>query len=146
MKTMKRIIALAVLAVAATGAMASDNKLMKPIAAAMENNDAKAKLNNGVQFFFAGQPTPKVLEKRGQDKTSKKTNSFGKSSDAACNWAFLSAMMQLEKMAIQKGANAVVNIVSNYGNVETPSATEFECHEGNIMAGVAFKADFVILK
>jgi hypothetical protein len=140
---MKRIIAVAVLAAVASGAMAADDKLMKPIAAAMAANGAEAKLNNGVQFFFAGQPTPKVLEKRGSDKTSQKTNSFGKSSDTACNWAFLSAMLRFEKRAKELGANAVVNITSNYGNIETASATEFECHEGNIMAGVAFKADFV---
>lgn len=40
-------------------------------------------------------------------------------------------------------ANAVVNIVSNFNNVEMASATEFECAEGAIMAGVALKGDFV---
>jgi uncharacterized protein YbjQ (UPF0145 family) len=140
---MKKIIVMAVLAAAATGAMAADNKLMLPIASAMAANDAQAKLNNGVQFFFAGQPTPKVIDKLGMDKTSQKTNSFGKSADTACNWAFLSAMLRLEKRAKDLGANAVVNITSNYGNVEHASATEFECHEGNIMAGVALKGEFV---
>lgn len=142
---MKRMIAVAVLAVAASSAMAADNKVMMPISAAMAANDAQAKLNNGVQFFFAGQSTPKVSEKLAQDKTSQKTNSFGKSKETACNWAFLSAMLRFEKRAKELGADAVVNIVSNYGNVENASATEFECHEGNIMAGVAFKGDFVRL-
>lgn len=140
---MKKIIVLAVLAAAASGAMAADNKKMMPIEAAMAANDAQAKLNNGVQFFFAGQPTPKVIDKLGTDKTSQKTNSFGKSAETSCNWAFLSAMMRLEKRAKDLGANAVVNIVSNYGNVEMASATEFECHDGNIMTGVALKGDFV---
>jgi len=140
---MKKMIVMAVLAAVATGAMAGDAKLKMPIAAAMAANGAEAKLNNGVQFFFAGQATPKVLEKLGVDKTSQKTNSFGKSAETACNWAFLSAMMRLEKRAKDLGANAVVNITSNYGNVESASATEFECHEGAIMAGVALKGDFV---
>jgi uncharacterized protein YbjQ (UPF0145 family) len=138
---MKRMIAVAVLAAVAGGAMAADNKLMKPIADAMAANDAQAKLNNGVKFYFAGQSTPKFT-KVGVGKTSQKTNTFNKSADAACSWAFLSAMMALEKRAQQLGADAVVNITSNYGNVETASATEYECHEGNIVAGVAFKADF----
>jgi uncharacterized protein YbjQ (UPF0145 family) len=140
---MKKFFVMAVLAAAATSAMASDAKLKMPIAGAMAANGAEAKLNNGVQFFFAGQATPKVLEKLGVDKTSQKTNSFGKSAETACNWAFLSAMMRLEKRAKDLGANAVVNITSNYGNVESASATEFECHEGAIMAGVALKGDFV---
>ena len=36
-----------------------------------------------------------------------------------------------------------VNIVSNYKNVEYTSETDFECHVGNVVGGVALKADFV---
>ena len=139
---MKKVILMAVLAGCALSAQASDNKLMLPIDNAFNANDAKARLGDDVKFYFAGQPTPKVIEKRGSDKTSQKTNSFNKSAEKACNWAFLSAMLQLEKRAREMGANAVINIVSNYKNVENASATEFECHEGALMAGVAFKADF----
>ncbi|MFC0250535.1 hypothetical protein [Massilia consociata] len=46
----------------------------------------------------------------------------------------------------QLGANAVVNIVSNYKNVENSSATEFECHDGAMMTGVALKGEFVRIK
>lgn len=139
---MKKAILMAVLAGCALSAQASDNKLMLPIDNALNANDAKARLGEDVKFYFAGQPTPKVIEKRGSDKTSQKTNSFNKSAEKACNWAFLSAMLQLEKRAKEMGANAVINIVSNYKNVENASATEFECHEGALMAGVALKADF----
>lgn len=140
---MKKAIAMVVMAVAASSAMAADTKIMLPISGAMGANDAAAKLSGDVKFFFAGQPTPKVLETLATDKTSQKTNAFGKSDEAACNWVFLSAMMRLEKRAKELGANAVVNIVSNYKNVENASATQFECHAGAIMAGVAFKGDFV---
>src|SRR4051812_8242038 len=139
---MKQAIAMAVLACCALSAQASDTKLMFPIEAALNANDAKARLGDDVKFYFAGQPTPKVIEKRGSDKTSQKTNSFNKSAEKACNWAFLSAMLALQKRAHDMGANAVINIVSNYKNVENASATEFECHEGALMAGVALKADF----
>ena len=139
---MKKAILMALLAGCALSAQASDNKLMLPIDNALNANDAKGRLGDDVKFYFAGQPTPKVIEKRGSDKTSQKTNSFNKSAEKACNWAFLSAMLQLEKRAREMGANAVINIVSNYKNIENASATEFECHEGALMAGVAFKADF----
>ena len=137
-------VALAAAAIgSAVPAHAADKKVMLPIADAMNDNDAKARLGDGVQFYFGNQPHPKVLEKRGSDKTSQKTNAFAKSDQKVCHWAFLSAMLALQKRANDMGANAVVNIVSNYGNKEYSSEVEFECHVGNIVGGVALKADFV---
>jgi uncharacterized protein YbjQ (UPF0145 family) len=87
-----------------------------------------------------------VLERLGVDKTSQKTNAFGKSAETSCNWAFLSAMLRLQQRAHELGANAVINIVSNYKNVEVSSETQFECHDGAIMSGVALKGEFVKVK
>ena len=124
-------------------AFARDTKLMMPIEAAMADNNARGRLGDSVKFYFGNQATPKVLERLVIDQTSQKTNSFGKTPERSCNWAFLSAMLQLQKRALAVGANAVVNIVSNYGNVPMSSDTEFECHEGAIMSGVALKGEFV---
>ncbi len=52
-------------------------------------------------------------------------------------------MIALQKRAKQLGANAVVNIISYYKKVPMSSTTEFECHAGAIIAGVALKGDFV---
>ena len=123
-------------------AHASDNKVMLPIAGAMADNNAQGRLGDSVKFYFGNQPTPKILQKLGGDTTSQKTNAFAKSNEKACNWVFLSDMLALEKRAKELGANAVYNIVSNYENIENSSDTEFECHVGGIMAGVAFKAQF----
>ncbi len=112
----------------------------------MAANDAQSRLGGDIKFYFGKQATPKVLEQLGSDKTSQKTNSFGKSAETACNWAFLSAMLRLQERARELGANAVVNIVSNYKNVEHASASEFECHDGAMMTGVALKGEFVKLK
>lgn len=140
----KIILAMMVLgAMMAAPAQASDNKVMMPIAAAMNDNNAQGRLGDSVKFYFGNQPTPKVLEKLGRDTTSQKTNAFAKSNEKACNWVFLSDMISLQKRAKELGANAVINIVSNYDNIENSSTTEFECHVGGIMAGVAFKAEFV---
>lgn len=124
-------------------ASAADTVVMLPIAGAMAANDAQQRLGDSVKFYFADQPTPKVLSRITSDRTSLRTNGFGKSAEKACNWVFLSAMLQLQKRALDVGANAVINIVSNYNDKEMASQTEFECHDGAIMAGVAFKADFV---
>ena len=128
---------------AAVSASAADRKQTLPIAAAMAANDAQGRLGESVKFYFGAQPTPAIVEKLVSDKTSQKTNAFGKSDDKVCQWAFLSAMLSLQKRAQALGANAVVNIVSNYGNVPFSSETEYECHVGAIMGGVALKGDFV---
>ena len=109
----------------------------------MEVKDAKDKLDGSIKFFFGNQPTPTVITKLGTDVSNRKTNAFGKSDEKACNWAFLSAMVALEKRAQQLGANAVINIVSYYKKDVMSSATEFECHAGALIAGVALKGDFV---
>ena len=126
----------------AVPALAADRTVMLPVAAALADNDARSRLGDSVRFYFGDQRTPKVLKKLDSEKTSQKTNAFGKSDEKACNWVFLSAMLSLQKRAQSVGANAVVNIVSNYNNVEHASATEFECHVGAIMAGVALKGEF----
>jgi uncharacterized protein YbjQ (UPF0145 family) len=128
---------------AATMAQANDRKVLMPIESGMEANGSEGRLGSSVKFYFGNQKTPAVVKKLGVEQTSQKTNAFGKSDAKACNWAFLSAMLQLQKHAQEVGANAVVNIVSNYKNVEYASATEFECHAGAIMAGVALKGEFV---
>ena len=124
-------------------AQARDTKYLLPIAAALEVQDAKNRLDGSVKFYFGNQETPKVLAKLSTDVTNLKTNAVGKSDEKACNWVFLSAMIQLEKRAKQLGANAVVNIVSYYRKEVMSSATEFECHAGSVIAGVALRGEFV---
>lgn len=138
----------AVLAAALAGALpahASDTVVMLPVAGAMAANNAQQRLGDGVKFYFGDQPTPPVLNTFLSDHTSLRTNGFGKSAEKSCNWVFLSAMLQLQKRAVEVGANAVIHIVSNYNDKEMSSQTEFECHAGAIMSGVAFKGDFVKL-
>lgn len=122
---------------------ARDTRHLLPIAAAMETKDAQDKLDGSVKFFFGDQAAPQVLTKLGSDVANRKTNAFGKSDEKACNWAFLSALVALEKRAQQLGANAVINVVSYYNRKVMSSTTEFECHAGAVIAGVVLKGDFV---
>lgn len=122
---------------------ARDTKHLLPIAAALEAKDAQDKLDGSIKFFFGDQTTPPILSKLGTDVSNRKTNAFGKSDEKACYWAFLSAMVALEKRAQQLGANAVVNIVSYYKKEVMSSVSQFECHAGALIAGVALKGDFV---
>jgi uncharacterized protein YbjQ (UPF0145 family) len=143
MKKLLSVAALLAASLTSFQAQAADTMIKFPIAAALAANDAQHRLGDSVKFYFADQPTPKVLTKIMTDKTSQRTNGFGKSAEKACNWVFLSAMLALQKRAHEVGANAVINIVSNFKDVEMASQTEFECADGALMAGVALKGDFV---
>lgn len=98
---------------------------------------------SGVQFFFGDSAHPAVTEEFGEYRTNKKTNAFNKSDREACDWAFKSAILTLHKRAIQLGANAVINIRSNFKNNLTTSDTDYACGAGGLMAGVALIGDFV---
>jgi uncharacterized protein YbjQ (UPF0145 family) len=146
MKNTIAVAALLTVSLTASFSASADDKLIKfPIAGAMAVNDAQQRLGDTVKFYFADQPTPKVASKITSDKTSQRTNGFGKSAEKACNWVFLSSMLALQKRATEVGADAVVNIVSNFRDQEFASQTEYECADGAIMAGVALKGDFVKL-
>jgi uncharacterized protein YbjQ (UPF0145 family) len=128
---------------AAPAAIARDDKLLLRVAAVLESAEARQKLDGSIKFYFGNQRHPKILDNLHSDVTNLKTNAFNKSDEKACEWVFLSALLSLEKRAKQLGANAVVNIVSYYKRIPMSSETEYECHAGALMAGVALKGDFV---
>src|SRR5262249_61823820 len=114
------IIAMTILSVSLAAiwpAQARDTKHILPIVAAMATKDANEKLEGSVKFFFGKQEYPKVVTKLGSDVSNRKTNAFGKSDEKACNWAFLSAMIALERRAIKPFARGGVKIVSDFCEV-----------------------------
>ena len=142
---MHKLIPLASLAlfVIAGGASARDDRIMLPLKDALEAPAAQEKLDKSIKLYFAGHPHPKVVKELGTWPTNKKTNAFGKSEAEACNWVFLTAMLTLQERAQKEGGNAIINIKSNYKNIETASATEYMCGVGALMAGTAFKGTVV---
>ncbi len=126
--------ALAVIFTCAT-AQARDDALMMPVADVL--SEFKDRLDPSVSFYFGGQSYPEPAKKMGEYVTNKKTNAFNKSDEEACKWVMLSALLQMQERAIAEGGNAIVDIRSYYKKKEVSSETEYECHAGNIMAGVA---------
>lgn len=113
---------------------------------ALELEKSKAALGNDVKFYFGDQAYGKVAAKHGEFRTSKKTSAFKKTDKAACQWAFVNALLALKNRAVREGGNAVVNIRSNYRNKVTSSKTEFQCGAGNLIAGAALIGEVVTLK
>jgi uncharacterized protein YbjQ (UPF0145 family) len=108
----------------------------------LDSPEARARLDGSVQFFLAGQTTPNVVERKGEDVSNKKTNGFNKDVKTGCQWAALSALLEFQNKARQLGANAVIDIVSYYKKNAFASATEYECHDGAFVTGVALKGRY----
>ena len=116
-----------------------------PLEAALAKAQASGKLAPNVKLFFGNAKTPKPTAQLGQTRTNKKTNFFNKSDQEACEWTFMSAMIAMTSYAQRVGGNAIINIRSNYKNIEFSSDTEYECGAGNVTGGVAFVGDVVKL-
>ncbi|WP_437881890.1 excinuclease [Pseudomonas sp. LRF_L74] len=141
MKTKNWIIAAFCLGALPGLAQARDTQLFPVFQTAVQEATAAGRLDGSVKFYLAGQPIGKASIIRPNVTTSQKTNAVGKSDEEACNWAMQSALIRLQNAAKQAGANAVVNIASNYKNIEYKDPAKYECHAGAIMAGVALKGD-----
>lgn len=108
---------------------------------ALKSPEAASVLNPKIKLYFGAAAPGKVIV--ANTVTNKKTNAANKSDEKACQWAFLSAVKQLQDKAASKGATKVGNIVSYYKKVTFKSSSEYECHAGNIIGGVALKGDIV---
>ncbi len=136
-------LAILFLSVAAT---ARDDRNRYSIEDAIGSFTAKTKLDQGYSFQFGPEVQGKILENHGEFTSNKKTNAFGRTDKVACDWVFLSAMISFQDRITSSGGNAVVNLRSYYKKVDFSSATEFECGNGAIMAGVTFIGDVVTLE
>ncbi|MBL8483848.1 MAG: excinuclease ATPase subunit [Rhodocyclaceae bacterium] len=125
---------------------ARDERLSFPLQDALTNAEAKSRLDPGIALYFHHQPHPRVARSLGEWATNKKTNAFGKTDKTACEWAFLSAALELQQRARKEGGNAVIDIYSNYKNQPEKSATQYTCGAGGIMAGVALKGTVVTIQ
>ena len=139
------VVSTALLAVAAAPADARDTRHQFDIAQAIAAGKADGTLDGSVQFHFKGAPAPRA-ERLGPATTNKKTNAFGKSDETACQWAMLGALKALQEAAKARGANAVIDIESNYKKQVFTSATQYECGAGGVMAGVALKGVYAKVK
>lgn len=129
----------------APAAQARNTEVHLPIKDVLEDPAAKAKLGDDVALLFGTQAGPAGSKDLGEAVSNRKTNAFAKSDEEACRWAMLSVLLQLVQRARDLGGDAVVEIVSYYKKNSVASETEYECHAGGLMAGVALKGRVVKL-
>ena len=108
---------------------------------ALRSSQAAEVLNPKIKLYF-GKPAPGKVVAAGL-VSNKKTNAANKTDQQACEWAFLSAVKSFQNRAVEMGATKVGNLISFYKKNPYKSTTQFECHAGNIIGGVALKGDIV---
>lgn len=130
----------------AVGVQARDTQHLLAIEKAMNTPAARERLDPDIRFVFADADHGEVVDQHGNYVTNKKTNAFNKSDEEACRWVMLSALLSLQERVKAVGGNAIVNIESYYKKKPMASRSEYECHAGAIMAGVALRGDVVTLR
>jgi len=145
MKKMFTQMVAAFLLFAAGSAMARDTVLHLPFSQVLEMPEAQSKLDGTVKFYLDGVSLPSVTKKLGSGVSNRKTNGAGKSDEYGCRWAALSTLLAFQESAKRQGANAVINIVSYYKKREFKSSSEYECHAGGLIIGVALKGEYAVV-
>jgi uncharacterized protein YbjQ (UPF0145 family) len=144
MRTTLAALAMTLLAIPATG-VARDDRLMFSIKDAITTPAAQEKLRSDVAFYFGDVAHPEAVQRMGKTTVNLKTNAVGKSDRTACEWVFLSVLIDLQKRAREAGGNAVIGIESYYKKEVFKSDTQFMCGAGATVAGVAFRGTIVKL-
>ena len=147
----KSLFPLAVAAAVAVFGMSTAQARETRVEASFEEliNSPEAKsagIDGSVRFYLAGQKTPAVQNRMGEDVSNKKTNAANKSDAEACRWVTLSVLKAFQDSAKARGANAVIDMVSYYKKNEFKSSTNYECYAGAIMAGMAMKGTYAKVK
>lgn len=123
-------------------ACARNEKVMMPIQESLTSERGREVVNPDIPLVF-GKGSGRYKKTIGTYTSNKKTNAFAKSDKSACEWAFLSAIKSLQSRAESEGGKAVVNIKSYYKKNPYVSTTEYECHAGTAIAGVALRGTVV---
>lgn len=126
----------------ASSAFARDSKYLLKIADVLAMPEASGRIDPNIKLYFGAQKAPKG-ENRGEVVVNPKTNGANKSDEQACKWVMLSALQELQQRARAMGATSVQQIESYYKKVVFTSETEFECHAGAFVVGVALRGQLV---
>lgn len=128
------------LSLATPGLASAKDKIQHyPFANAVTEATKSGKLDGTVRFYLHGNdPQGSVTVVKDDVSVNRKTNAFGKADQPTCDWALQSALIALQNAAKQAGVNAVVDIVSDYGD-EYRDSEKYECHVGFLMSGVIMK-------
>jgi len=131
------------LTVAMNNAAAEDRVLKFPVKHALNSKTGKEKMLDDIRVYMVGQGHPGVDRSYREYQSNKR--STGMSDQAACDLAFLSAIIGLQQRADREGGNAVIDIFSITNNKKLKSSETYSCLRGRSMANVILRGTVVRL-
>jgi len=144
-KTRRVLLGAALTLLLPVAVQARDDHLRFPVAEGLASAAAQRKIDKSIKLYWGTQKYPQPMRVIGEYTANTKTNAFNKSDKEACDWTFLSAVIELQGRAKSAGGNAVVDIRSVYRNSNLVSETDYECGAGTFVAGVALRGQVVKL-
>lgn len=124
---------------------ARDVVLTQPYRDVLSLPEANERLDPSIRLFFGDQRYPDPTSIRGDYFVDRSANSIVRTEIGACRAIALDNMVTLQERARAIGANAVVNIVSDFKQQERHDADTYTCRGGNFTANVALKGTMVTL-
>jgi uncharacterized protein YbjQ (UPF0145 family) len=123
---------------------ARETEHLLPVKDAVQSDLGKTRLFS-TPFYMKGQKHPRVAKVVYETNTEQSTRGAFRSDEASCQVAFLSAIRELQQLAVEKGADAIVDVVSTTWGKKTESATKYRCIAGAFVVHVGLKAKLVKL-
>lgn len=139
----KQLLFIAALLIFSLSTQARDDKEMYDAKSVIERGISEGIFDNSVSFYFGTSPHPKAIKTLGSVRSNKKTNAFNKTDKEACDWAFLSVIKAMHAQAKKVGADSIINIRSNYRNIQVIDNSRFQCGAGAFIAGTALIGDMI---
>ncbi len=115
-----------------------------PIKAALESDIGKDKLLD-VPVYARGEKAPKTNQKLGNWSSKRSTRGIGRSDEAACEIAFISAVISLQTRAQREGGDALVDLHS-VSEGEGAEDGSYECVAGSTVVHVRVSGDVIRTK
>jgi hypothetical protein len=109
---------------------------------ALDSDEAREKLDPDIRLSFGHRLHGPVARYIGKWKSSK-TSSLADGPEPACQHAFITALISLQRRAIKEGGNAVIGINSYYDRRETSSTAAYACGLGERRSAVALTGTVV---
>ncbi|MFA5700826.1 MAG: hypothetical protein WC913_06065 [Desulfuromonas sp.] len=100
---------------------------------------AQEKLEAGIEFYMKGQPHGNIDNITREYTANKRTRKFGRSTEEACQVAFISALMSFQDRAHKEGCDTVIDLYSITKDREFESVDQYSCIVGGMVANVALR-------
>ncbi|MDR3213872.1 MAG: hypothetical protein LBT71_08175 [Azoarcus sp.] len=145
---MKKILAPAIFAVLSSAAVAADStgSVYLDFQNAVEAAVSDGKLDGSIKYYLRGQTLPGEVKETFPETADKKQPRTQGLIAGDCRDALLRVLASFEEEAKKFGANAVIDIVSFYGQNHYASPTKVWCNDSNRDSIMQLRGKPVIVK